>query len=118
MQYIYDGEFYKIVKITGPKHNILSLCFTKNINEIEVADLNKLADDGANIDPSEVKNQVLIGIREINNELCTDYKVSKIQFISSDSYSNTIYIELTKNIIRRIEKGGEFTFVKISSSTK
>ncbi len=108
MQYIYDGEFYKIVKITGPKHNMLSLSFGEKQASIEVSDLDKSANETLSISACSVENQVRIGIKEINNELNTNYNVLKIQFISSDSPSDSIYIELTKKIVKRLKSGGEF----------
>mgnify|MGYP007051748172 CR=1 FL=1 len=69
MQYLYDGELHKIVRITGPKHNMLGLGLS-NIkdNNVEVLDLNNADKDHVNIFPSEVKSQVLQGIQEINKE--------------------------------------------------
>jgi hypothetical protein len=112
MQYLYDGELYKIVKITGPKHNMLALGFDEIIKTIEVIDLEKSnMNSAAKISSEDVKNQVLFGISEMNNELGTNYKVCKIQFIGSDTPSNSIYIELAKQILKRLESGE--TFVRI-----
>lgn len=108
MQYMFDGKLYKVVKITGPKHNLLALGFSEDQESIEIVDLNKSIHDDVNIVSSQVEKQVLKGIQEANDELGTNYKVAKIQFVSSDSPSDSIYIELSKLIIKRLKAGGEF----------
>lgn len=104
MQYIFDGELHKIVRITGPRHNMLALGFgeVKTSTDIEVLDLRRTDDHVVNFSPIEVKRQVLLGIKEINQELGTNYVVNKIQFVGSDSLSDTVYTELSKGIIRKL----------------
>jgi len=109
MQYVFDGELYKIIKITGPQHNMLALGFGESLAAIEVKDLKKSKDNVINIFPLQVRNQVLRGLNEINEELGTNYKVVKIQFVSSDSPSETIYVELSKEIVKRLNAGEKFT---------
>ena len=108
MQYVFDGEFYTVAKITGPRHNMLALAFCKIDQGVEVIDLKKSDDEVVNFLPDEIERQVLIGLKEINKELGTNYSVNKIEFISSDSLSNVIYTELTKQIVGRLQSGEEF----------
>lgn len=109
MQYFYDGKFYKIVKISGPQHNMLALAFGESNLDIEVTDLEESSDKTlVSISQSDVKNQVLFAVEEANKELGTNYAVIKIQFVSSDSPSKSIYVELTKQILKRLKSDGAF----------
>lgn len=108
MQYVFDGVFFKAVKITGPNHNLLGLSLNGS-NDIKVTSLGEEADSC--IDSDEVLRQVTEGIEDINSELGTKYSIKEIQFIHTDSPSDYIYNELTKSIITRIHEGGEFTKV-------
>jgi hypothetical protein len=105
MQYIYDSDTYKVARISGPTHNLLGLAFGDCENcPLEVVPLKKKDDDDG-IDADDVREQVLSGIQEINEELGVNYKVRKIQFVPSDTSSRTVYKELTKEIVRKIEEG-------------
>lgn len=103
MQYIIDGEFYKISRVTGPKHNMLGVRFSDTDKEMEVVDFEQV-----NFSASEIKSQVQLGLADINRELGTKYKISAIQFVGSDTESDSIYAELVKVIVRRLESGGKF----------
>jgi len=107
MQYAFDGEFYKVARITGPKHNMLGVRFSDLNSEIEVFNLDSSGKQ-ANFSANEVKNQVQLGLVEVNLELGTNHKISAIQFIGSDTESDSIYVELVKEIVRRLESGGKF----------
>ncbi len=113
MQFTYDGEIYKVFRITGPSHNLLGISFgnTGTVTaKIEPLRIN--GDKNESIHESNVQEQVLSGINEINDELGTDYKVKRIQFISSDTPSKNIYKELSKELVRQIERKGEFKLIK------
>jgi len=108
MQYVYDGVFFKAVKITGPKHNLLSLSLGES-NDITVT---KLGDEAVScIESNDVLRQVKEGLNDINIELGTNYSINEIQFVCSDTPSGNIYNELTKKIILRIHEDGEFSRV-------
>lgn len=111
MQFLFDGEFYKAIKITGPKHNLLGLRFTSAndiIKKLEVIALQKDKNSAVTITVDEVKNQVMKGLDEINEELNTNYKIIQIQFIPSDTASTTVYKELTKEIVKQLVTGNGF----------
>jgi len=109
MQYIYDGEFYKAVKISGPKHNLLGISFGM-CDCPKILSLNKKSDESL-IDENDVLSQVKNGIEKINEELGAEYSVSQIQFVSSDTPSEVIYDELAQEIVKRLHQGGEFVKV-------
>lgn len=110
MQFVFDGKFYKAIKITGPAHNMLGLALEEIKNhEIEIISLGSRMIAENNINELDVKNQVLSGIETINNEFGLKYFIAKIQFIPSDTPSESVYTELTIEIIRRLITGGKFT---------
>ncbi|MCB0486029.1 MAG: hypothetical protein KDC47_07535 [Flavobacteriaceae bacterium] len=115
MQFYFDGEFYKAIKVTGPAHNLLgiSICSSNNGDQsIEHASLGSEVETIKNMTFHEVKEQVIDGLQEINNSLGTSYIIDKIQFLQSDSTSETIYKELTIAIIKRLFEGGEFKNIR------
>lgn len=112
MQFVFDGKFYKVIKITGPTHNMLGLVLDKDkSHDIETIALKLKMDEKDNIDPLDVKSQVMSGIEAVNHELGVKYTVEKIQFVPSDTPSESVYKELAIEIIKRLIAGGKFTKV-------
>ena len=100
MQFIFDGEFYKVTRVTGVSYNFLAISFGENANGLVDIEGLKINDEEKEfIFEKSVKEQVLLGLNEINNELATNYKVEKIQFIVSDTPSDIIYRNLIKEIV-------------------
>ena len=102
MQIVKDGEFYKLARITGPTHNILSLRYgDESVDPIvEVLDPNKKG----RLVAESVKDQVLLGVSEANRFLGTDYQVHVIQFSQSDSGPSEIYRELARRLTERMNE--------------
>ena len=96
-----DGEFYKVTRITGPTHNFLSVKFGDTADP-HIEPLDKKEVDG--LHAKDVKYQVLSGIREANNRLCTDYQAAHIQFVRSDSPPIEIYNELALHITLQMHR--------------
>lgn len=107
MQFVYDGQFYKAVKISGPKHNLLSISLGKS-EQTTITALKQGLDYRQLVDEDDVLSQVTSGIEQLNAELGTDYFVEKIQFVPSDTPSQTVYNELVKAIVTRVHEGKEF----------
>ena len=56
MQFVRDGEVYKVVKTTGPTHNFLGLMFGgQEGSEIEVDVMDIKPDEPKDLDPADVK---------------------------------------------------------------
>ena len=94
-----NGDFFRIVRITGPSHNMLSLLYgTEGLEDIEVLD----DDTESTLEIEEVRKQVLAGVSEANIALDKNYRVERIQFLRSDSSPVEIYrtlaFELTKQM--------------------
>jgi hypothetical protein len=110
MQFFYDVNVYKSIKISGPKHNMLGLIFSDNNDSgaIEILILDSKNED-INITSADVVEQVQAGIEEIYQQEGVRYAVKQIQFVPSDTPSNDIYKELTIGIIKRLIAGADFT---------
>ena len=113
MQFIYDGEYYKVIRVSGPSHNLLALSFgdSRNDSQLDIEVLQIDDKKETTILKNNVREQVLLGINEFNKDFGTDYKVKKIQFITSDTPSGTIYKDLAKELVKQIEDKGEFKSV-------
>lgn len=109
MKFTKKNNIYRIIRITGRQDNILGICFSENNNNpIEVVAWD--VKDGAKIQTSEdqVLNQVLSGLKEMNQSLGTNYQLSKIYFVPSDSAADSVYKLLIALLIRRYHNGNEF----------
>jgi hypothetical protein len=103
MQFINEAPLYKIVRIAGPKHNLLGL--ELSAEPVESVTLESL--DGTSserqLDADEILIQVRIGIDRAKTMFGRDFHVKRIQYVSSDTPSPDIYVDLTFEILRRIE---------------
>lgn len=110
MQFLFDGNIYKAIKISGPKHNILGLALDcmGRISGCKIVVLDNKNPE-INISSSDVVKQVQAGIQEINQQFGVSYSASQIQYVPADTPSQTIYKELTMEILKRIIEKGSFT---------
>jgi len=108
MRFTKSNDVYKVIRITGAQDNILGVCFSDKECEIELIAWD--AKRGAKIRSSgdEVLEQVLSGLKWINESLGENYFLSKIYFLPSDSSSNSVYELLIKKLISHFDSGNEF----------
>jgi len=113
MKFTKKNNIYRIIRITGRQDNILGICFSETNkhsieNNIEVVAWD--GKDGAKIQTSDdqVLKQVLSGLKEVNKSLGTNYQLSKIYFVPSDSASDSVYKLLIALLIRHYHSGNEF----------
>lgn len=100
---------YRVSQITGSQNNILGVCFSENnSSEIEVIDWNLENDRKVRTSKEEVLKQVLLGLKEVNQSLGTNYRVSKIYFLPSESPTGSVYEFLIARLIRHYHSGKEF----------
>lgn len=111
MQFIYDGVFYKAIKISGPKHNFLGLNFDSKIEGISDYEVIVLEDKNTNtnIESTEVIRQVQAGVEEINERFGTNFIIRQIQYVATDTPSENVYKELTIEILTRFLAKQSFT---------
>ena len=114
IDFVKKNDIYKIIRITGNQNNILGIVFnTKSTttNQIEVTewDFPELEiPNQTRTSKQEVLNQVLIGLKNVNESLGTNYKFSKIYFVPYDLSKGGIYSRLTATLVRHYHHGHEF----------
>lgn len=110
MQFIYDGEYYKAIKITGPNHNMLGVSLG-DPSRLEIIALPGRPNEPAKIFERDMTHQVLSCVEEVNAELGCHYALGKIQYVVSDTPSTTVYRELIREILYRVHEGNGFVQV-------
>src|SRR4051812_7638194 len=108
MQFIKTGNLFKVVRITGPSHNLLGLEFGSPIKQIVVEALPIQNGGKSVLAAEEVSLHVLEGVKDANAQFGTSYTVVKIQFVPSDSLPVEIYKSLAHSIVQRLVKREPF----------
>ena len=109
MQFTKTENIYKVIRITGSQNNILGVCFSKNnSNDIKVVEWIKEDDSNKQTSKNQVLEQVTLGLKEINQSLGTNYRLSKIYYLPSESSSDFVYKFLIMKLIRHYHHGNEF----------
>lgn len=111
MQFIKDNDLFKVARITGPKHNFLAIRLSDEDCPIEVKDLPIKMGEKCRINSDDVKEEISLGLAEVNKELGARYYVSEVQYIPSDSPPVSIYRMLIAELIKRIHHDGDFLIV-------
>jgi len=111
MRFIKDNEVYKVARITGTQDNILGVRFTESDVYTQVVEWDTKEGSVRKASSEEVLEQVLDGLREVNEGLGKNYKLSKIYFLPTDSASNSVYKFLIAEIVKRLDSKGEFITV-------
>lgn len=112
MRFSKTGNIFKIIKITNSQDNILGIFFSETDNgktDIEVIKWDFSNSNLKKIQTSkeEVLNQVMSGLKSVNQSLGTNYKLSKIYFSPFDISANQIYSALISTLIRHYHGGGK-----------
>ncbi len=109
MQFIQENDWYKVVRITGPAHNLLGLEFARTVGGPVVIEPLPVKDgQDCRIGADEVRLSVLAGVVEANQCLGSQYCVKRIQFVPTDSPPADIYRTLAKSIVERLARGEAF----------
>lgn len=108
MQFSRDGEWYQVVRITGPTHNLLGLKLGGLDSPEPIVEPLSVSHEAPVIDAEDVQRQVLEGVTEANAQLGTDYQVKAIRFVRTDTPSSSIYRSLAKVIVEQVAHKGEF----------
>ena len=107
MRYSINGDFFRVMRVTGPAHNLLGLSFSQNAPEAVV--LERLAGSSEQtIDEDRLREAVLSGVDEANASLETDYHVSRIQYVPTDTPDLGTYSLLARWIIERLASGTNY----------
>lgn len=116
MQFLYDGTYYRAIRITGTKHNLLGLSLGSS-ESVKISKLQASEMHNATIESDDVLTQVISGLKEINHQLQSNYHITEVQFVSTDTLDKDIYKMLTKELISRIHHNHEFTKVSSPETT-
>lgn len=109
MRFTKKKNMYRISRVTGSQDNILGVCFSENnSSDIEVIKWNRKDDGKIQTSEDQVLEQVLLGLKEVNQSLGTSYRLSKIYFLPSESASGLVYKVLIARLIRHYHSGNEF----------
>jgi hypothetical protein len=105
MQFIQNAPFYKLVRITGPQHNllVLKLSSTPTDNEVVVERLD--ADRGCPnpIPDDAVREQVVRAMNDYRAEKGAGKFVECIQYLEGDSRPIENYYLMAWEIFKRVE---------------
>jgi hypothetical protein len=110
MQFTRFGTYYRVSRITGPTHNLLGIEFGQDANSADtfVEILHVAGDSESRLSIDDVRQKVLQGVKEANEQLGTSYVVTRMQFVSGDSPPADIYRLLARSIAERLAKGEPF----------
>ena len=108
MQFSKDGEWYQVVRITGPAHNLLALKFGEPGTSVLIVDRLSISNEAATIDGDDVQLQILEGVAEANTQLGTSYVATAIRFVTTDTASPDVYRFLARTIVEHKVQTGTF----------
>ncbi|WEJ99464.1 MAG: hypothetical protein P0Y59_21535 [Candidatus Sphingomonas phytovorans] len=108
MQFSRDGDWYQVIRITGPAHNLLGLKLGEPADAKPVVERMSISNEAPLIEAEDVRTQVLDGILDANAQLGTDYHVAAIRFVTTDTPSPNIYRSLAKIIIEQLAQENTF----------
>jgi hypothetical protein len=104
MQFINEAPLYKIIRITGPRHNFLGLELSDEPTlmppVVEALDKNPLSEGRSKFD--DISAWVAKGVSTAAMQFDKNYYVRKIQFVTTDEPSASIYEFLAAEIVRRV----------------
>ncbi|MGI9493690.1 MAG: hypothetical protein ACR2QF_14930 [Geminicoccaceae bacterium] len=110
MQFVRDGEVYKVFRTTGPTHNFLGLMFGgQKGSEFEVDVMDIKPGEPKDLDPADVKAQVCEGVDAASIAFGTTYRLKHIQFAPSDTPPAENYRALAMKVVERLAKNEPFT---------
>lgn len=109
MNYFLKDNLYCITFVTGPRHNYLGLSFSLEglCSDIDLRLEARVihADEPVVLSENEVKNMVLEGVERANLEFSCNFKISKIEYVVSDSGPEFVYSELAYLILKKYMLG-------------
>jgi hypothetical protein len=108
MQFSRDGDWYQVIRITGPSHNLLALKLGELGAPEPIVERLSVSNEAPAIDAEDVQRQVLEGVTEANAQFGTDHQVTAIRFVTTDTPSSSIYRSLAKVIVEQLAQEGTF----------
>jgi hypothetical protein len=105
MQFIENAPFYKLVRVTGPQHNLLVLKLAPAPIEGQVA-VQRLDADLECENPiaaEAVREQVVRAVKDYQAEVGSARFVEMVQYLGSDSPPVETYYLMTREILKRLD---------------
>ena len=106
MRFLTEGAIHKVIRITGPSHNLLGLELESSASACSCT-VEALGEDGPKaglLDADEVIRYVLAGVSEMNDALGTRYQVKRIQYVPLDSPPAELYKTLAKSLVEYVHR--------------
>jgi hypothetical protein len=109
MNFSEHGDFCRVVRITGPTHNLLGISFSKGTRRAPaVHDLDRNKISQPRLAPDDVSRAVLAGIADANATFGLGLHASEIEFVGSDSPPADIYRFLAFELVRHFREQRKF----------
>ncbi|MGW8338438.1 hypothetical protein ACWGY7_00055 [Xanthomonas axonopodis pv. khayae] len=105
MQFIKDGDIYKVARITGVQDNILGVIFTNKLSEVEIVALKIDESKKIMAKPDDVLRQLFEGLAEICAELGKVYYLAKVFYLPNESSENSVYKILIRELVKKVDAG-------------
>lgn len=110
MQFVQEGDLFKVIHVTGPTHNYLGLMFGgQDGSDIDIDVMDIKPNEPKTLKADDVERQVREGVEAANVAMGTRYRVQRIQFVPSDSPPADIYRELAMKLVEHLAADGKFT---------
>ena len=106
MQFEFDGEWCRVVRVTGPAHNYLALIVDRRPSHLPL-EVEIIRPDGtrARATPpflDDVVVEIRRGVEHANADLGTRYWAKRMRIVEGDTYEPGIYQTLADQLIRRL----------------
>ncbi len=110
MQFSRRGAYFQASRVTGPRHNFLSveLSFNADDKQPQTEALPGSCGGHGELNPAEIVRSVLEGLDLANQKYMANYSVCRIQYQASDSLPEIVYGFVMFKIVERLANGGEF----------
>jgi hypothetical protein len=103
MQFSERNGVHRVVRMTGPGHNLLGLRLTLQPGAVptEVVDL-EAGRAPPRLQPGEVEAAVLRGLQRANEAFSTAYRAERIEYVGSDSPPVRVYEDLAFALVAHV----------------
>jgi hypothetical protein len=113
MQYLRRGEWHQLVRITGPRHNLLWLRLSDGDEPVSLPHVERIQDPRGDATPElhdqDVAAAVIAGVSRANEKLGTAFAATHVRYVESDSPPASNYELLAEELVKRAasERGGD-----------
>lgn len=111
MQFMRLGEYFAVSMVSGPKHNLLQIRLSTEVQEVPVCEMLSAVGkcNQRPLDPEAVVARVLEGLTEANARLRTSHSVTHIRYVEDDTGPEDVYCHMCLKLIEHLDSGGVFS---------